>query len=125
MHARYDSRNPPRFLRSGGRTMLSGVLLISLAMVAADSALVAAADIQAYEAERAKAGKDPDAHVRLAFWCEAHGMFAERARHLALAVLNSPSHPLARGLMGLVAYEGHWQRPEVVSDKVTADPGRA
>ena len=49
-------------------------------------------------------GHDADAHVRLALWCEQHGMTAERMKHLATAVLYDPSNALARGLMGLVAF---------------------
>jgi hypothetical protein len=37
----------------------------------------------AYEAGQAKAGKNAAAHVQLALWCEAHGLTAERTKHLA------------------------------------------
>ena len=40
-------------------------------------------DLETYQAARAKAGKSADAHVRLALWCEAHGLSAERMKHLA------------------------------------------
>jgi hypothetical protein len=76
----------------------------------------------AYEGAAARVGRDPDAHVRLALWCEAHGLDAERIKHLSLAVLKSPAHPLARGLLGLVSYRGRWQRPEAVAAAVGADP---
>jgi hypothetical protein len=78
-----------------------------------------------YRAAEAKVGRDPDAHVRLALWCEAHGLEAERAKQLALAVLEKPSHGTARGLMGLVDYQGHWQTPDAVAAKVDADPAVA
>ena len=78
-------------------------------------------DIAAYTEAAAQAGKNADAHVRLALWCEAHGMTAERLKHLALAVLYDPANTLARGLMGLVAYRGKWERPDEVS---RARPGR-
>src|SRR6185437_2027085 len=81
-----------------------------------------AADLAEYEAAKAGVGRDADAQVRLALWCEAHGLQAERVRHLALAVLNDPSHALARGLMGLVAYRGRWQRPDSVEQKIKDDP---
>ena len=65
---------------------------------------------------RHEAGRPgPDAHVRLALWCEAHGLSAERTRELTLAVAREPAHSLARGLLGLVAHDGKWQRPEEVS----------
>ena len=35
------------------------------------------------EAALAQVGRDADAHVRLALWCEAHGLSAERLKHLA------------------------------------------
>jgi hypothetical protein len=59
--------------------------------------------------------------VRLALWCEAHGLTAERLHHLTLAVLADPKNAAARGLMGLVSHNGRWQRPEAVADKVKAD----
>ncbi len=42
-------------------------------------------------------------------------------KHLAMAVLYDPSNALARGLMGLVAYQGKWTRPDEVSRQ---GPGR-
>ena len=75
-----------------------------------------------YKAAAAEAGHDPNAHVRLALWCEAHGLTAERLKHLSLAVLYDPSNALARGLMGLVAYHGKWDRPDVVGQ---SDPERS
>ena len=57
-------------------------------------------DLANYQAAKSTAGHDVDAHVRLALWCEAHGLIAERIKHLSLAVLYDPSNTLARGLMG-------------------------
>jgi hypothetical protein len=74
-----------------------------------------------YEAAAAKAGHSADAHVRLALWCESHGMTAERMRHLALAVLSDPANTAARGLMGMVLERGRWLRPEAVTDRVHSD----
>ena len=81
-------------------------------------------DRSTYEAAKKEAGRDAKAHVRLALWCEAHGMSAERMKHLAMAVLYDPSNGLARGLMGLVAYQGKWERPDEVSRQVQDDPKR-
>ena len=72
-------------------------------------------DITAYSAAKARAGRNADAHVKLALWCEAHGMNAERKKHLAIAVINDPKNSLARGLMGLVEYLGKWQPPDAVA----------
>jgi Pretoxin HINT domain len=79
------------------------------------------ADLLDYQKARKEAGRDPKAHVRLALWCESHGLGAERLKHLATAVLYDPANGLARGLMGLVAYQGKWARPDEVSRQVKAD----
>ena len=50
--------------------------LISAALVTAglpDTSPPTAADRVAYEAARATAARDPDAHVKLALWCEGCG----------------------------------------------------
>src|SRR3954471_11251803 len=97
-----------------------GALVVGSVLLAASPAnptTTPADDLTAYEEARAHAGRDPDAHVRLALWCEQHGLEAERLKHLAIAVLNRPTHATARGLMGLVAYGGQWQRPEAVGEK--------
>jgi Pretoxin HINT domain len=103
------------------------VLLVSCAFLSADHPPATADPVpnpsrEAYQAERAKAGKSADAQVRLALWCEAQGLSAERIKHLALAVLYDPSNALARGLMGLVAHQGKWERPEQISQTVQNDP---
>ena len=49
-------------------------------------------------------------------------MTAERMKHLAMAVLYDPSNGLARGLMGLVAHGGKWERPDEVSREARDDP---
>jgi hypothetical protein len=102
-------------------------ILVSVACVALEpSGGVAGRRVEpeamaAYEAARAKAGRDAEAHVRLALWCEAHGLQAERWRHLAIAVLADPAHATARGLLGLVAYRGGWRSPEDVSARIGSD----
>ena len=79
-------------------------------------------DLAGYQAAQSKVGRDADAQVRLALWCEAHGLTAERLKHLSLAVLYDPTNALARGLMGLVAYHGKWDRPDVVGQQIQNDP---
>ncbi len=81
-----------------------------------------AADRVAYEAARDKAGKNPAAQVQLALWCEAHGFPAERVKHLTLAASLDPSNVLARGLLGLVAFQGKWAKPEQVEQEIQNDP---
>jgi hypothetical protein len=78
-------------------------------------------DLADYEKAKATVGRDADAQVRLALWCEAHGLPSERLKHLALAVIGDPMNATARGLMGLVAFKGEWKRPESVAEKVKAD----
>jgi hypothetical protein len=80
---------------------------------------------QSYEEAKAKAGRSSDEQVKLALWCEAHGLTTQRLHHLTLAVLADPKNAAARGLMGLVAYNGRWLRPEVVAEKTKADPDHA
>jgi hypothetical protein len=82
-------------------------------------AIVAAAPSPAlwaeYDARKASTGKNADAEVRLALWCEANGLRAQRHQHLARAVLIEPGHVLARGLLGLVAHHGRWAEAEAVA----------
>lgn len=68
-----------------------------------------------------RAGRDADSQIRLALWCEANGLDAERLKHLALAVLADPGNAAARGLLGQVAYDGRWRRAESVGELVHAD----
>ncbi len=78
-----------------------------------------------YEEARAKAGRSPDEQVKLALWCEAHGLTTQRLHHLTLAVLADPKNAAARGLMGLVSYNGRWLRPEVLAERLKADTSLA
>src|SRR4051812_33125288 len=107
---------------TGGLAMVSAIL-IGLVLLGAAPAGEASTDVDraAYEDARGKVGRDPEAHVRLALWCERHGLGAERLRHLALAVLNDPRNATARGLLGLVNFRGRWERPEAVCAEVKAD----
>ncbi len=75
-------------------------LAICCAMIGDDGkpAKTPPADLSAYESARAKVGKDANAHVRLALWCEEHGLSAERVKHLALAVAQDPANGLARAI---------------------------
>ena len=105
--------------------IISSVLLTSAVIVgvlADDDVETDPPELAVYKSAAATARRDPNAHVRLALWCEAHGLTAERLKHLSLAVLSDPSHALARGLMGLVAYRGKWDRPEVIGQQIQNDP---
>ncbi len=78
-------------------------------------------NLRDYETAKAKVGRNADHHLKLALWCEAHGLHPEKLKHLALAVLIQPQNPKARALMGLIAFQGRWERPDVVGQKVQAD----
>src|SRR4051812_28802866 len=105
----------PGVVPKGGPSMLWALVLGSSLMAATPD--VTASTLADYESARAQAGRDPDAHVRLALWCETNGLPAEKLKHLALAVLNDPKNATARGLLGLVSFRGRWQRPDDVADR--------
>lgn len=84
-----------------------------------------AQDAKDYEARKAKTGRDPDAHVALALWCEERGMVVEKFRHLALAVAIAPDHARARGLLGQVEDERGWKSPDAVRRRVADDETHA
>jgi tetratricopeptide (TPR) repeat protein len=100
--------------------LISGAILVGA--LAGDDVPKDRTDLEAYQAAAARAGHNSQAHVRLALWCEAHGLSAERVKQLALAVLYDPSDTLARGLCGLVSYQGKWKRPDEISKTVGDDP---
>ena len=61
-----------------------------------------------YRAAAAKAGKDPVTHVKLAVWCEAHGMDAERLKHLAVAVAIDPQFARAYCYLAKIDNTAFW-----------------
>ena len=80
-----------------------------------------AADRAAYDAACARVGKNAAAHVQLALWCEVHGLSEERTKHLGLASSIDPKNALARGLLGLVAFQGNWAKPDAVKQELQND----
>jgi hypothetical protein len=72
---------------------------------------------QTYEARRSEAGRDAAAHVRLAEWCGANGLEAERAKHLRQALVIDRTNARARELLGLPALD---EIPK--ADEPAADP---
>ena len=99
--------------------------LIAAALLGADAPPAPANTSQDYLQAKAQAGRSPDDQVKLAYWCEAHGLSAERLRHLAQAVLADPNHAAARGLLGLVSRADRWVRPEAVAEQTRSDPAIA
>jgi Pretoxin HINT domain len=77
--------------------------------------------LAAYQQAKVTVGRDANAHVRLALWCERNGLPSERLKHLTIAVLTDPAHARARGLLGLVSFRGQWHLPEEIRDTLRAD----
>ena len=122
------SRAMTRATDSRWRPIMFSALLVCVACLGSEPANLAAAGspsnapaLAAYQQAREKVGRDADAHVRLALWCENHGLSSERLKHLTIAVLTDPAHARARGLLGLVAFRGRWQSPEEIRKKLQAD----
>ncbi|MGC8642738.1 MAG: polymorphic toxin-type HINT domain-containing protein [Isosphaeraceae bacterium] len=103
-------------------TLLCGALLAGIPV--GDEPPARPTDLDAYAAAKAKAPRTPDAQVKLALWCEAHGLSAERTKHLMLAILLDPANAAARGLLGLISYQGKWQPPAQVARQAQEDPAR-
>ena len=80
-------------------------------------------DLEAYESRPGRDGQDADAQVRLALWCEAHGMPAERLKHLGLAVSDNSSHALARTI-GPSSYDSEWKSPDQLTSELADDVAR-
>ena len=71
-----------------------------------------------YLQAKSQSGRNADDHVRLALWCEANGLEAERLKHLTIAMLKDPANATARGLLGLVAFGGGWHSTEAIRKKL-------
>jgi len=95
--------------------------VVVTAFAAEDGSGARAADRKIYEAIKVKAGQDPAALVKLSLWCEAHGLTAERGKHLMEAIGIEPGNAAARGLLGLISYRGKWLSPEDVGAKRKSD----
>ena len=78
-------------------------------------------DVASYREAKASAGRDAASQVKLALWCEAHGLDAERTEHLARAVLTDPANAAARGLLGVVADGARWAKPDDLAEKIAKD----
>ncbi len=98
-------------------------LLLCCAMLGegAGATAVTPEDRAVYEAAQTATGRNAAAQVKLALWCESHGLSAERVKHLALAIASDPSNVLARGLAGLVSFQGKWSKPQDVGNEIKND----
>jgi Pretoxin HINT domain len=101
--------------------LLTLCLCVGMFGLAASENPVPARELAAYQAARAQNGIEPADHVKLALWCEAHEMPAERLKHLAIAVLRDPTHAAARGLLGYVRDGDRWRLPEELESRLKAN----
>ena len=74
-----------------------------------------------YLSRKATVGLDAESQVRLALWCEEHGLTAERLEHLKAAIAKDPAHALARGLLGEVEHDGKWLPPTELKTTLKTD----
>jgi hypothetical protein len=103
----------------------TALLCASLLVVQVGDPSALSHNFKTYDSLKAKAGKNPQAQVKLALWCEAHGMNGERVKHLAQAVLSDPKNVTARGLLGLIAFGSRWETAEQARDRIKADDAQA
>jgi hypothetical protein len=75
--------------------MIATVLVCAFGVIAADQASSPRTDLVEYTAAAAQVPRAPEAQVKLALWCEAHGLKAEALKHLARAVLIDPKNAAA------------------------------
>ena len=66
--------------------MTTTALLVLTLIAAGPATGPSAEDLKAYDALKVQTGRDPAEQVKLALWCESHGLQTERLKHLALAV---------------------------------------
>ncbi len=81
-------------------------------------------ELARYDAAQEKAAGNAAAQVKLALWCEAHGLAAERAEHLRKAIANDPSNVLAHALLGQLAYHKEWDSSDAIAKKIQTDPAQ-
>jgi tetratricopeptide (TPR) repeat protein len=79
-------------------------------------------ELARYDAASEKAAGNGAAQVKLALWCDAHGLATERAEHLRKAIANDPSNVLAHALLGHLAYRKVWDSIDVVAKSIQNDP---
>ena len=92
-------------------------LILTCGLVCADdlpavAAPAADATREIYRRAAAQTGKNADAQVKLALWCESHGLSGERMKHLALAVLYDPPMRWHAGSWAWSATRASGRRPD-------------
>jgi hypothetical protein len=108
--------------------MLSALLLCFMVLATDDDSgkqkPLTPAELARYDAACEKAAGNAAAQVKLALWCDAHGLVAERAEHLRKAIANDPSNVLARALLGQLAYRREWDSTDAIAKKIQNDPSQ-
>ncbi len=106
----------------GGELMFHFALLSCWLLMVVPGDSPTPEELSAYESAAAKAGRDVVAHIRLASWCELHGMHVERHKHLGIALELAPDNPAVHGLLGQVSDGGEWRMPQAVVEDYKTDP---
>jgi hypothetical protein len=119
-----DSDEPSSIFRGwiGGELMFHFALLSCWLLMVVPGDSPTPEERSAYESAAAKAGRDVVAHIRLASWCELHGMHVERHKHLGIALELAPDNPAVHGLLGQVSSGGEWRMPQAVVEDYKTDP---
>jgi hypothetical protein len=92
--------------------------------ISTESRARASTNLAEYASTAARTKLDAAGHVRLALWCESHGMASERKEQLQQAVAADPSQATARGLLGQVADRGSWVPAETMPERIHGDQAR-
>ena len=89
--------------------VLSGLPVFAALLGTACACLGGEDDLATYGAAARRAGHDAEAHVRLALWCEARGLDADRATpSLSEALRLNPHDACARGVSGQIRQGVSW-----------------
>ncbi len=88
--------------------ILSGLPVFAALLGTTCACLGGEDDLATYGAAARRAGRDAEAHVRLALWCEARGLDAERNTELSEALHLNPHDACARGISGQIRQGVSW-----------------
>ncbi len=94
--------------------LITSVLLVTFVGAVDDESRPSLNDMEVYRNAATRAGRDAEAHARLALWCEARRMQDEHDAELALALRHNPHSALSRGLKGEIYERGEWLTPDAV-----------
>ncbi len=94
-----------------------------LASLLARDGLLAEA-LAAYRARRDRMEDTPDAHWRLALWCEENGLEPEAIAHLTAVTRRDPGRDAAWRRLGYQRRHGRWMTPEQIDAEAAAREAR-